>query len=98
MVVLDGVSQTIDSLAAVAEGQEQVVLAPVGRDRLAAAREVVEEALRAEVTVYGLTTAVTERKNVLLDAAARRGRSRILIRGHLPAPRPSPAATTLTVI
>src|SRR5215472_6980975 len=92
MVVLDGASLTIDSLAAVAERQEEVVLAPAARDRMAAAREIVEEALRGEVTVYGLTTAVAERKNVVLDAAARRGRSRILIKGHLmaqgpPAPR-----------
>jgi histidine ammonia-lyase len=92
MVVLDGASLTIDSLAAVAEGQEQVVLARSARDRMAAAREVVDEALRGEVTVYGLTTAVAERKTVLLDAAARQGRSRTLIKGHLmaqgpPAPR-----------
>src|SRR5215472_19051498 len=81
MVVLDGASLTIDSLAAVAERQEEVVLAQAARDRMAAARAVVEEALRAEVTVYGLTTAVAERKTVLLDAAARRDRSRILIKG-----------------
>jgi histidine ammonia-lyase len=92
VVVLDGASLTIDSLAAIAEGQEKVVLAPAARDRMAAAREVVEEALRREVAVYGLTTAVAERKNVRLDAAARRGRSRSLIKGHLmaqgpPAPR-----------
>jgi histidine ammonia-lyase len=92
MVVLDGASLTIDSLAAIAEGQEKVALAPAARDRMAAAREVVEEALRREVAVYGLTTAVAERKNVRLDAAARRGRSRSLIKGHLiaqgpPAPR-----------
>jgi histidine ammonia-lyase len=92
MVVLDGASLTIDSLAAVAEGQKEVALAPAARARMAAAREVVEEALRQEATVYGLTTAVAERKNVLLDATARQGRSRLLIKGHLiaqgpPAPR-----------
>ena len=92
MVVLDGASLTIDCLAAVADGQEEVVLDPAARDRVAAAREVVEEALRDEVAVYGLTTAVAERKNVLLDATTRRDRSRFLVRGHLiaqgpPAPR-----------
>jgi histidine ammonia-lyase len=95
MVELDGGSLTIDSLAAVAERQEEVVLAQAARDRMAAAREVVEDALRAEVAVYGLTTAVAERKNVQLDAAARRDRSRTLIKGHLmaqgpPAPRAVP--------
>ena len=55
---------------------------------MAAAREVVEEALRLNVPVYGLTTALAERKSVQLDAAARRGFSRFLIRGHLIAQGP----------
>ena len=93
MVVLDGASLTIDSLAAVAEGRDEVVLAPLARDRMAAAREVVEEALQADAPVYGLTTALAERKSVVLDVAARQGFSRFLIRGHLiaqgpPAPPP----------
>jgi histidine ammonia-lyase len=93
MVVLDGASLTIESLAAVAEGRDRAALAPAARDRMAAAREVVEEALRSEAAVYGLTTAVAERKRVTLDAAARRGFSRALIRNHLiaqgpPAPLP----------
>jgi histidine ammonia-lyase len=82
MVVLDGASLTIDSVAAVAEGRDEVAIAPAARDRMAAAREVVEEALRSGTAVYGLTTAVAERKNVALDAAARRGFSRFLIRSH----------------
>ena len=93
MVVLDGASLTIDSLAAVAEGRDEVVLAPAARDRMAAAREVVEEALLSGALVYGLTTALAERKSVVLDAGARQGFSRFLIRGHLmaqgpPAPPP----------
>ena len=66
MVVLDGASLTIDSLAAVAEGREEVSLAPGARDRMAAARGVVEEAQRLNVPVYGLTTALAERKTVAL--------------------------------
>ena len=93
MVVLDGASLTIDSLSAVAEALDEVVLAPAARDRMTAAREVVEEALRSDAAVYGLTTALAERKNVALDAAARQGFSRFLIKGHLiaqgpPAPPP----------
>ena len=42
MVVLDGASLTIESLAAVADGREQAILAPAARDRMAEAREVVE--------------------------------------------------------
>jgi len=69
MMVLDGASLTIDALAAVAKGREEVALAPAARDRIAAAREVVEEALRLNVSVYGLTTALAERKTVALGAA-----------------------------
>src|SRR5260370_41328211 len=94
MVVLDGASLTVDSLAAVAEGRDEVVLAPAARDRMAAAREVVDEALRSEAAVYGLTTALAERKSVVLDAAPRRGLSRFLIRGHL-LPRGPPAPPPL---
>ena len=93
MVVLDGTSLTIDSLAAVAEDGDEVALDPAARDRMAAAREIVEEALRQNAPVYGLTTAVAERKSVALDAAARQGFSRFLIKGHLMAqgpPAPAP--------
>ena len=83
MVVLDGASLTIESLAAVAEGQDEAILAPAARDRMAEARKVVEEAMRSEAAVYGLTTAVAERKRVTLDAAGRRGFSQTLIRNHL---------------
>ncbi len=103
MVVLDGTSLTIDSLAAVAEGRDQVVLAAAARDRMAAAREVVEEALRRGAAVYGLTTAVAERKSVVLDAAARQGLSRFRIRGHLiaqgpPAPPPVVRAAMVCLV
>ena len=83
MVVLDGASLTIESLAAVAEGRDKAILAPAARDRMAEARKVVEEAMRSEAAVYGLTTAVAERKGVTLDAAGRRGFSQTLIRNHL---------------
>ena len=103
MVVVDGASLTIDSVAAVAEGRDEVALDPAARDRMAAAREVVGEALRSGAAVYGLTTAVAERKSVGLDATARRGFSRYLIRGHLiaqgpPAPRTVVRAAVLCLV
>src|SRR5215470_6894482 len=88
MVVLDGASLTIDSLADVALGRAEVVLAPAARDRMAVARSVVEEALQSGAVVYGLTTALAERKSVVLDAEARRGLSRFVIKGHLIAQGP----------
>ena len=96
-------SLTIDSLAAVAEGRDEVALAPAARDRMAAAREVVEEALRSEAVVYGLTTALAERKSVALDAGARQRFSRFLIKGHLiaqgpPAPPPIVRAAMVCLV
>jgi histidine ammonia-lyase len=93
MVVLDGASLTTEALADVAEGRDKAILAPAARDRMAQARNVVEEALRSEAAVYGLTTALAERKSVTVDAAARRDFSRTVIRNHLiaqgtPAPTP----------
>jgi histidine ammonia-lyase len=103
MVELDGTSLTIDSLAAVAERRDEVILAPAARDRMAAAREVVEEALKLNLPVYGLTTALAERKSVALDSAARQGFSRFLIRGHLiaqgpPAPPPVVRAAMVCLV
>ena len=103
MVVLDGASLTIDSVAAVAEGRAEVALAAAARDRMAAAREVVREALRSGAAVYGLTTAVAERKSVVLDATASRGFSQFLIRGHLiaqgpPAPPPVVRAAMVCLV
>ena len=71
--------------------------------RMAAAREIVEEALRSEAAVYGLTTALAERKSVVLDAGARQGFSRFLIRGHLiaqgpPAPPPVVRAAMVCLV
>jgi histidine ammonia-lyase len=91
MVVLDGASLTVDSVAAVAVGRDEVVLAAAARERMAAAREVVEEALRSEAVVYGLTTGLAERKTVTVAAPA--SFSRFLIKGHLVAQgAPAPAA------
>ena len=103
MVVLDGASLTADSLAAVADGRDEAVLAPAARDRMAAAREVVEEALRSGAIVYGLTTALAERKSVVLDAGASQGFSRSLVRGHLiaqgpPAPPPVVRAAMVCLV
>jgi histidine ammonia-lyase len=103
MVVLDGASLTIDSLAAAAEGRDEIVLAPAARDRMARTRQVVEEALRLNLTVYGLTTALAERKTVALDAAASGDFSRFLIKGHLiaqgpPAPLPVVRAAMVCLV
>jgi len=103
MVVLDGESLTVDSLAAVAAGRDEVALAPAARDRMAAARDVVEEALRSGAMVYGLTTALAERKSVVLDAEARQSFSRFLVRGHLiaqgpPAPPPVVRAAMVCLV
>ncbi len=101
-MLLDGSSLNLDSLVAVAERGVLVGLAPAARDRIAAARQVVEEALRANERVYGLTTAVAERKRVDLDPATRLRFTRFLVSGHLisqgpPAP-PEVVRATMTCL
>ena len=59
--------------------------------------------LRSEAAVYGLTTALAERKSVVLDAGGRQGFSRFLIRGHLiaqgpPAPPPVVRAAMVCLV
>src|SRR5256885_13512181 len=62
MVVLDGASLTIDSLAAVAERRGEGVLAPLARGRVAGAPQGGRGGPRAGGPVYGLTAALAGRK------------------------------------
>jgi histidine ammonia-lyase len=82
VIELNGSSLTVASLAAVAEKGERVCLAPSAREQMKRAREVVEEAIASNAAVYGLTTAVAERKRVRLDAAGRARLNASIIATH----------------
>lgn len=56
VVTLDGSSLTLDRLVAIAEGSARVALADAARDRVRAARVVVEEFAREDDPTYGINT------------------------------------------
>ena len=79
---VNGSNLSVTDVVAVARGGVQVELDPAARDRMTAARTVVEGVLRSGEPVYGLTTGVAERKRVLLDPADRLGFNLRLVRNH----------------
>jgi histidine ammonia-lyase len=87
-VVLDGASLTVEEVVRVARGGEQAELAPEARERMAAARAVVERALGRGDVVYGLTTGVGVRKRVRVPREELEDFNRRLILNHLVATGP----------
>jgi histidine ammonia-lyase len=65
-VVLDGASLTLADVVNVARKSEGVALAQEAVERIRRGRDIVEEALASEDTVYGLNTGVGSRKRVPL--------------------------------
>ena len=64
MIILDGESFTLDDLVAVAYGDEQLSLSDVARDRVRAARVVVDEAADHDTPAYGINTGFGNFANV----------------------------------
>jgi histidine ammonia-lyase len=56
MIALDGDHLTLEQLVAVADGNEEVVISPAARDRVVAARAVVDERAEGDEAVYGINT------------------------------------------
>ena len=64
MILLDGDSLTLDDLVAVAYGDEQVWLSDISRDRVRAARVVVDQAADHDTPAYGINTGFGNFANV----------------------------------
>src|SRR5918999_2730164 len=56
MIHLDGASLTLDQLAAIADGIEQVSLAPHAAARVDASRRVIDARAAGDAPVYGVNT------------------------------------------
>jgi histidine ammonia-lyase len=99
-VVLDGASLTLNDVVAVAEHGENAALSPAARRLMQAHRDVVDEVLGRGDIVYGLTTAVAERKRVRLQPADQSRFNRSLLRTHRIAQGPpaSPALVRATML
>src|SRR5260370_17916878 len=81
-IMLSGSDISVTEGVAVARGGELVSLDPLARERMVAARAVVEAALYSGEPVYGLTTGVAERKRVLLNPSQRQSFSMRLVHNH----------------
>ena len=81
VLVLDGTALTCAEVAAVARGQAQVALSRPGRDRAAAAAEVVRR-VSAQGEVYGRTTGVGSNRDVTVAGGDIAGHGLRLLRSH----------------
>jgi histidine ammonia-lyase len=85
-VVLDGSPLSVDDLARIARATlsapVRVELAPAARERVAAARAVVETALAGDRAVYGLNTGFGSLSRVRIDRDRARDLQRNIIRSH----------------
>lgn len=61
---LDGTSLTVEDLASLARSSNQIALAPEAKKRVNASRALVDEWVRNDETVYGVTTGFGEFSNV----------------------------------
>jgi histidine ammonia-lyase len=73
---------TLEQLEAVARGASPPALEPADRERIAAGRAVVEEALRSGRVVYGVSTGFGQLSSVRIDAADAAQLQVNLLRSH----------------
>ncbi len=81
LLVLDGTALTCAEVATVARGQARVAVSRPGRDRAAAAAEVVRR-VSARGEVYGRTTGVGSNRDVIVASGDIAGHGLRLLRSH----------------
>jgi histidine ammonia-lyase len=81
-IVLDGERLTLAELERVARGGEAVALDPAAREKVTAARGVIEDALAAERKIYGVSTGFGPLSDVFIGAADRDALQVNLLRSH----------------
>src|SRR5258708_8411277 len=101
MIILDGPSLTIEQLLAIADRGEPVALSDAARDRVRAARAVVERRAQDDAPAYGINTGFGSFADVKIAPDALEALQLNLLRSHaaglgepLPA-RPVPATIAL---
>ncbi len=82
MLELDGQRLSLDQVAAIANGQEQVTLAPSARLRAEEARRVVETIVAAGRTVYGVNTGFGKLSDVHIEPSQLQQLQVNLVRSH----------------
>lgn len=81
-ITLDGSSLSPETVARIARERPRITLAGSARERIAAARQVVEQALAAAQPVYGLTTGLGDRVGERLPDEVLQSFSFDVIRGR----------------
>jgi histidine ammonia-lyase len=82
MIQLRGQRLTLEQIAAVANGQEQVALAAEARSRIEASRAVVEKIVEQNRTVYGVNTGFGKLSDVRIERGQLRELQLNLVRSH----------------
>ena len=82
MIQLRGQRLTLEQIADVANGREQVLLSDEARERIAAARVVVEKIVEQNRTVYGVNTGFGKLSDVRIDPGQLRELQLNLVRSH----------------
>jgi histidine ammonia-lyase len=82
MIELRGQPLTLEEIVAVANGQEQVILAAEARAHAEASRAIVEEIVAQDRTVYGVNTGFGKLSDVRIDPAQLRELQLNLVRSH----------------
>ncbi|MDD8026306.1 MAG: aromatic amino acid ammonia-lyase [Acidobacteriota bacterium] len=81
-IVLDGRSLTLENLAAIARGAENVEISPAALDRIKACRAVIEEKIAAREIMYGVNTGIGEFSEVALTDEQVKDFQKYLIYNH----------------
>jgi len=79
---LRGQTLTLEQIAAVAFGDERVVIAPLARPRIAASRKVVEQIVARDAVVYGVNTGFGKLSDVRVPKDELRQLQLNLVRSH----------------
>src|SRR5687767_7157482 len=82
MIQLDGQKLTIEQIADVAHGRQQVTLSAGARARIAAARRVVEKIVEEHRTVYGVNTGFGRLSDVCIESGELQQLQLNLVRSH----------------
>ncbi len=88
MTVVVGDPLTFDDIIAVAERGEEVEIGSGVADAMAPARRIVEDAVAAGRTVYGISTGIGDLANVRIDPAEAERVQRDIVRSHATAVGP----------
>jgi histidine ammonia-lyase len=100
-IVLDGRSLTLEQVAAAAAGGAQIEIAPAARERIRAARKLVDRIAQSDVPTYGINTGFGTLAEVSIARPDLQRLQRNLILSHsagVGAPLPAEATRALMIL